>query len=99
MPLWLELVLLASLAVAVLLLVLAHLHSRRLQRIAAAGQRDTATTVQLSLALARAVLDHETVEKLAAGVQWAPRDDLERLLQAADPELLARTLIAAAARD
>lgn len=41
---------------------------------------DMATAMQLALLAARVVLDHETVEKLAAGVTWAPRDDLDELL-------------------
>ena len=66
----------------------------RLAELAAVrAAADAQAAVQVALVLARAVLDHEDVEKLAAGVTWSPRDELDALLQGLDPAELARTLL------
>lgn len=57
------------------------------------SRNDARDAVQVALVLARAVLDHEDVDKLAAGVMWAPRDGLVEALGAVEPGTLARALL------
>ena len=78
-----------------------HAANRALAANLAAGMaRDDAQAVaQVSLVLARAVLDHEDVDKLAAGVTWAPRDELDELLLGLGPAELSRRLLEAARAD
>lgn len=82
------------------LAVIAWLYARRAAHDAQAAHLaarmsadDARAAVQVALVLARAVLDHEDVEKIAAGVMWAPRDDLDDVLGSVEPAHLARLLL------
>lgn len=66
---------------------------------AAAALVATHDAVQVSLVLARAVLDSEDVDKYVSGAAWVPRDDLEQLLHGMGPVDVARALINAANAD
>lgn len=86
--------------VLVALAVSASVEAHRAKRRTRALEEDLQTVSQVMLIVARAALDHETVEKLTAVdvLGWTPRDDLVEIRKglsvedpAAEPLRLLRT--------